>query len=138
MSLRLGHDIGNAGVANLALGAHQPLRHGRRGHQKRARDLVGLEAAQRAQGQRDLRLRSQRRVAAGEDQAQAVVGNFAGVVIRLFDGADQAAGGVRFEFFLETALAPNAVDGLVAGRLDDPGARELGDSGDCAIGPRRP
>ena len=80
MSFVSGTRIRNAGVANLALGAHQPLRHRRRGHEKRARDLVRLEAAQRAQRQRDLRLERQRRVAAGEDQPQAIVGDFARVV----------------------------------------------------------
>ena len=56
--------------------------------QECARDLVGLEAAERAQRQRDLRLQGQRRMAAGEDQPKAVVGNLAGVVVRLFDGPD--------------------------------------------------
>ena len=40
-----GHGVGNPGVANLALGAHEPLRHRRRRHQKRPRDLVRFEAA---------------------------------------------------------------------------------------------
>src|ERR1700680_1928996 len=35
--------VGNAGVANLALGAHQPLGHRRLGDQERARDLRGGE-----------------------------------------------------------------------------------------------
>ena len=43
--------------------------------------------------------------------------------------ADHAAGGVRFELFLEPRPVPDAVDGLVPGGLDDPGARELGDAG---------
>ena len=75
--LRLGHGVGNAGVADLALGADQALRHRRRRHQKGARDLVGLEAAERAERQRDLRLERQRGMAAGEDQAKAIVGDLA-------------------------------------------------------------
>ena len=133
MSLGFRHDIRNAGVANLALGADQPLRHGGGRHQKRPRDLVGLEAAQGAEGQRHLRFRGQRGVAAGEHQAQAVVGNFTSVVVRLFDGADQAASGVLFEFFLGPRTMPDAVDGLVAGRLDNPGAREFRHPGDTPL-----
>ena len=127
--VRLGHDIRNAGGANFALGAYQPLRHGGRRHQKRPRNLLRLQAAQRAEGQRYLRLRSQRRVATGEDQPKAIVGNFAGIVIRLFDGADQAVGGIRFKFFLKPRPAPDVVDGLVPGCLNDPCARELRDAG---------
>ena len=41
--------------------------------EERARDLLGREAADLAQRQRDLRVRRQRRVAAGEDQPQPVV-----------------------------------------------------------------
>ena len=69
------HAIGDARVLDLVLGAHQPLRHGRGRHQERARDLLGGEAAQRAQGERDLRLGGERRVTAGEDQPQPLVGH---------------------------------------------------------------
>ena len=75
------------------------------GHEKRARDLVGLEAAERAQRQRDLGLERQRRVAAGEDQPQPIVGDLAGVVesgssmVRL-----NRDGAVRVERFLGRRL----------------------------------
>ena len=72
---RLGHQIGDTGVTNFALGPHQPLGHRRRGHEKRAGDLVGLQAAEHAEGQAYLGVVGQRGVAAGEDQTQAVVGD---------------------------------------------------------------
>ena len=37
--------------------------------------------------------------------------------------------GVRFEFFLEPRPAADAVDGLVPGGLDDPGAGRIRDAG---------
>ena len=68
-----GHPVGDVRVGDLALGAHDPLAHRRLAHQERARDLARAEPAERAQGERDLGGRLQRRVAAGEDQPQAVV-----------------------------------------------------------------
>ena len=65
--------VRDAGVADLVLGPHEPLRHRRLGHEERACDLGGREPGERAQRQRDLRLDRQRRVAAREDQPQAVV-----------------------------------------------------------------
>ena len=69
------HDEGDAGVADLALGPDEPLRHGRLGHEEGPGDLGRRHAGQRAQGQRHLRLEGQRRVAAGEHQAEPVVGH---------------------------------------------------------------
>ena len=86
MSLRVGHHVRDARVANLPLRPHQPLRHRRRRDEERARDLVGVEPAERAERQRDLRVERQRRVAAGEDQAKAIVRDLAGVVVGLLDG----------------------------------------------------
>ena len=63
----------DACVADLALGPRQALGHRRFRHYKRPCQLRRIEAAQRAQDQRHLRLRAQRRVAAGEDQTQQVV-----------------------------------------------------------------
>ena len=78
--VQVGHAVRNAGVADFALGAHQPLGHRGLRDEKRPRDLVRFEAAQRPERQRDLRLRRQRRVAAREDQAKAIVGDVAGIV----------------------------------------------------------
>ena len=125
----VGHRIRNARVANLAFRAHEPLRHRCRRHEKRARDLVRFEAAQRAQRQRDLRLERKRRVAASEDQPKAIVGDFVRVVIRVLRGKARPGRGVRFKFFLEQGPAPDAVDGLVPGCLDDPCTWELRDAG---------
>src|SRR5689334_4718175 len=68
-------------------------------------------------------------MAASENQPKAIVGNFGGVVIGFFALADETGGSVRSELLLIAALTADAVDGLVAGRLDDPGAGNIGDSG---------
>ena len=65
----------NAGRLDLALGAHEPLRHRRLGDEERARDLVGRQTSERPQRQRDLRVERERRVAAREDQLEPLVGN---------------------------------------------------------------
>ena len=67
------HFIGNARVADLGLGAHDALRDRRGRRQVSARDLLGRQAADLAQRQRDLRVGRQRRVTAGEDQAQPII-----------------------------------------------------------------
>ncbi len=46
----VGHLIRNSRVANFSFRSHQPLGHRRRRHQKRARDFIGLQPAQGAQG----------------------------------------------------------------------------------------
>jgi hypothetical protein len=60
------------GGFDLPLGAHQPLRHRALRYQEGTGDLVGAEPAEGAQGERNLRLDSERRVAAGEDEQQIV------------------------------------------------------------------
>ena len=73
--LRRRDAVRDAGVADLALGADQPLGERRLGHEERPRDLGRGQAAQRPQRQGDPGVHRQRRVAAGEDQAQPVVGD---------------------------------------------------------------
>ena len=68
------HPEGDPGRLDLALGAHQPLRHRRLGDEEGARDLGRGEAPERAQGERDLRLGGERWVAAGEDKLEPLVG----------------------------------------------------------------
>jgi hypothetical protein len=80
------HRIRNPGGANLSLGPHQSLRHRRRRDEEGARDLVGVEAAERPERQGDLRVERNRGMAAGKDQAKAIVGDLAGVVVGLLDG----------------------------------------------------
>jgi hypothetical protein len=67
------HPEGDARLADLALGPHQPLRHGRLGDQEHRGDLGGGEPAHRAQGEGHAHAEVQRRVAAQEDQRQPVV-----------------------------------------------------------------
>ena len=64
----------DAGVADLALRANEPLRHRRLGDEERTRDLVGRQAAERAQRQGDLRVERERGMAAREDELEALVG----------------------------------------------------------------
>ncbi len=87
-------EYGILGFADFALRAHQALRHGGGRHQERVRDLVSGQAAQRAQGERDLRFRGECGVAAGKHQAQSLVGH--GVVFRI--GRLQVALVERHEF----------------------------------------
>ena len=58
--VRVGHGIRDAGIADLTLGTHEALRHRRCRHEKRAGDLVGLEAAQRSERQCNLCLAGRR------------------------------------------------------------------------------
>ena len=125
--LGVGRDaIRDLGVLDLALGPHEPLRHGRLGHEERSRDLARLEPAEQAEGERHLRLGSEGRVAAGEDEPQAIVAHrtdLLGLVIVLVqpDGVHLAVVAGR--------LAPQAVDRPVPGRGEDPAPRVGGHAG---------
>src|SRR4030095_14041985 len=88
-----------------------------------------FETSQHPQRQWDLSLERQRRVATGKNQTKLIIRDFARVIIRLLDGRDQPGGGVRFNLFLESRPSADAVKCLMAGGLDDPGARELRDAG---------
>ena len=117
------HLVGDARLLDLALCAHQPLRHGRHRDEECACDLVGREPAQGAQRERDLRIERERRMAAGEDQAQALVGDgrVGRAVVRfrarLGDPSELAAD------LLEAPSAAQRIDGLVARRRDQPCTR---------------
>lgn len=126
---RVRNRIGNSGVANLALRAHEPLRHRRRRNEKRPRDLVGVEAAERPQRKGHLRLERERGMAAGEDQPKPVVRDLARVGIRRLDDPRQLPRPVRFELLRVARLPPQTVDGLVARRLDQPRSRVLRNAG---------
>ena len=111
--------VGDVGGADLALGPHEALRHRRFGDEERPGDLLGLEAAEEAERERRLGARGQRRVAAGEDQPEAVVLHRSSfrprrVVVALGEevGLVLAALAGRFP--------PEPVDGPVAGGRDDP------------------
>ena len=96
-----------------------PLRHSRLRDDERPRDLLGAEAAQGAQRQRHLRLGRERRVAAGEDQLQALVGEN-----RLFE---LVLHGLRrlqqLRLGGEGPVAADPVDRAVAAGGDQPGGR---------------
>jgi hypothetical protein len=64
-------------------------------------------------------------VAAGEDEAQAVVGDLQRG--RRLDDRDEV-GGVGVELARERLLSPDAIDRQVSRSLDEPGARVLRDS----------
>ena len=87
---RAGTSNGTSRLGERALGAHDALRDRRLRDEERARDLLGREAAEQPQRQRDARLGREHRVAGGEDQPQQVV---ADVVVerRVEVGLDVAA-----------------------------------------------
>jgi hypothetical protein len=113
------HPEGDPGGLDLALGPHQPLGHGRLGDQEGAGDLAGGQAAERPQGEGDLRLGGQRGVAAGEDELQPLVGKRRRVhlFLRRLRHLQQAGLGGQ------GAVAADAVDGAVARGGHQPGAR---------------
>jgi hypothetical protein len=108
---RRGHLVGNARVADLGFGAHDALRQRRRGGGKGEGDLLGRQAAHLAQRQHHLRVRRQRRVAAGEDEPQPVVLDALFFPRRgVIDGSLESLGGVVQR--LESRAPADAVDGL--------------------------
>jgi hypothetical protein len=120
--VRRWHPERDPGRPDLALGPHQPLRHRALRHQEGAGDLLGGEPAQGAQGERHLGLDRERRVAAGEDELQALVRERRRARRRL----RPAAGGEQAELGGEGPVAPDAVGGPVPRRRDEPGARVVG------------
>jgi hypothetical protein len=115
-----GDPVGDPGVADLALGPDQPLGHGRLGHQEGAGDLGRGEPAQQPQRQGHLGAGAERRVAAGEDQAQPVVGHGALLGRRLRLAPQQDRLGVAV---LAGRLPAEPVDRPVPGGGDDPAGR---------------
>src|SRR5581483_8854376 len=83
--------------------------------QERAGDLAGREAAERAQRQGHLRLQGERRVAAREEQLEALVGERRGHGRRRLPLEQRQLRGER-------PLAPDPVDRAVAGGDREPGA----------------
>ena len=119
---RAGDGVRDAGVADLGLGADEPLGHRRGRHEEGPSDLVRLQAAQRAEREGDLRLGGQCRVAAGEDQPEQVVRDLRRIVVGRRDDGVRAGAAVRLDLLRETRPAADAVDRLVPGGLDDPRA----------------
>ena len=113
-----GHPERDPREPDLALGPHQPLGHRGLLDQEGLRDLGRREPAERPQRERDLRVERERRMAAREDELEALVGK--GSVVHGFVG-----GGGRVEqagLRVEHALAPDAVERTVAPDRDQPGS----------------
>ena len=89
---RPGHPVRDPGGRDLLLGPGDPGRHGRLGHQERLRDLRRGQAAHQPQRQRHLRLPGQGRMAAGEHQAEPVVGDHVLDRVRVLPGLGRVAG----------------------------------------------
>jgi hypothetical protein len=117
--------VGDAGVFDLAFGAHQALGHGGQRYQECCGDFAGGQAAQGVQGQRDLLILRQGRVAAGKDQFQPLVGNII-VLSSVRVGRQHGFDFLRVDGY--RAVAAQAVDGFAAGSGCEPGARVIGDS----------
>ena len=126
---RVRHRVRNARVPDLGLRPHQALGHRRRRDEKHPRDLVRLEPAQRAQRERHLGLEGERGMTAGEDQSQLIVGDRVRIERRRLDRGDRFVGSICLHLLREADAAPNAVDGLVSGRLDDPRTWIIGNAG---------
>src|SRR5262245_31846881 len=112
-----GHAQGNAGVADLPLRANETLCQRRFGDEERPRDLGRFEAADEAERQRHLGLRRERRVAAGEDQFEAFVGDHGFLVVR-----ELLCPREQLRLPRERLLATDPVDRRVPGSGHDPGA----------------
>lgn len=67
------HPVGGVGSGDLPLGAGDPLGHGALGNEEGCRGLGHGEAAEQPEGECDPGLRGECRVAAGEDQPQAII-----------------------------------------------------------------
>jgi hypothetical protein len=123
------HAEGDAGVADLLFGPHQPLRHGGLRGKEGPRDFVHPKSRHEAQGQCHLGVGSDGRVAAGEDERQAFVGHTGCIghihVILLSDSRGHQCGeGAQALHRTRPGLVPSEqIDGAVAGRRDHPCAR---------------
>ena len=118
------HPERDPGRLDLALRAHEPLRHRRLRHEERARDLAGGQAAERPQRQRDLRVGGQRGMAAREHELEPLVRECRRVhrVLHRLGHLEQA--GLRGQ----RAIAADAVDRAVARGRHQPGAGVGGDA----------
>ena len=124
--------VRDAGLADLAFRANQPLCERGLRNEECAGDLGRRQAPERPQGQRDLGFHRQGRVAAGEDQAQAIVRDGAHLVRTSFRTRwfGPKLGQLRKQplLLLEAFRAPQPVDRLVAGGRGDPRARVVGNT----------
>ena len=132
----VGHAVRNARLADLAFRPHQTLRHRRFGHEEGARNRVRLQAAQRSQRQANLRFDGERWMATGEDQPEAIVRDLAGLQLARIDHAVPGRRSNGLQLGCVAGASSQAVDCLVACRLDDPRARMRGHPGLGPLGDR--
>ena len=116
------HAVRDPGRLDLALGPHEPLGHRRLGHQERSRDLLGREPAEQPQRERHLGFRSERRVAAREDETQPVVLHGSSLLRRARVVVVREQRHVR-EQLAAARLAAQAIDGEIARGRRDPATR---------------
>jgi len=121
------HLVGDARIADLALGANQPLRQSGFRQKEGASNLGGRKAAKGAQGQSDLRLAIERGVTTGENQPQPVVRKCGWRRHRVLIDGDRDFLLQKFVLFVPRALAPGHIDQLAMSGGHDPRGRVLRD-----------
>jgi hypothetical protein len=120
----------HAGLGERSLGAHDPLRDGRFGHQECAGDLRGTEASQEAQGERRARLGGQYRMTRDEHQPHQIVADVTRLGRILARRADERRlVGDRLMAALEELAPPQLIERAVLRSRHQPRARVVGDSG---------
>ena len=118
------HAQRDAGVADLPLRAHEPLRERRLRDEEAARDLRRREAADEAQRQRDLRLGGERRMAAREDQLEPFVGDDSLLVVgELARRARAAPSCARSSARAESGRSPGCAPSRRSTHRDSPARR---------------
>ncbi len=123
----------NVSCRERPLGADDPLRHRRLGHEERPSDLVGRQTAEHAQRERGTRFPREHGMAGREDQAQQIVAN---VVVQcrvdLVEGRLlsllELAAELR-DLALECLAPPMEVDRAMLRGGHEPGTRIVGDAG---------
>jgi hypothetical protein len=108
---------------DLAFRAREALGHRRFGNEEGTGHLAGPQSAEQAQGERHLRFRGERRVAAGEDEAKPVVLHWSHLLGHAGIFVARREHPRLVEQFPSTRLAAQAIDGAVAGGDRDPAAR---------------
>ena len=128
--------VGDAGFVDLAFGADDALGEGGLGEQEGAGDLGGGEAAEGTQGEADAGFFVERGMAAGEDEAEAIVFAGGGFHVELGRGAGGGGSFVEQLVFAGAAGmgAAGEVDEAAAGGGVDPGAGVVGDTVSGPVG----
>jgi hypothetical protein len=125
---RRGDLLGDAGVLDFGFGADDAL--GVRGRigEDSAGDLFGGQAADFAEGEGDLRIGRDGRMAAGENQAQAIIFNIFGFRFCWIAGVGFELIGDGHQRGIEFGAAAHGVDALESAGGDQPGTGIGGDA----------